>query len=633
MKKENLPKLSIIITTVIAAFITQVAGNGVHLLLPPPIRCARSAEGGEGIDCTVEAYQRVWQDRRPCRAARAVYPTTEAQIFQAVAWASRSGSKIKVVSRGAHSITKLVCPGGDSGLLISTHYYNSLIQVDPMSRTVTAHSGVMLRQLLDAVAYYNLSLPHTPYWQGVSVAGVISTGAHGSGLWGLGSALHDYVVGLRLVVPAPPHEGYARIIDLEDGHEDLDAARLSLGVLGVISTITFKLEPIFKRSVTLELKGDDDLEDEIVRFAKAHEFAGLNWYPGTRKVLYKVDDRVDVASVGNGAYGLSMVEKMTVQEIESIRHALDVLEETQDGGGVCELEHMAVLNRFHSGDGLLNDGLSFKGYPVVGYSHNMQTAGGCEEVSSPMTETIINLPHFNDPSKDCEGITDTSMESITKNTIYTCFWNPLINRSIFFYDVAISVPMSKANDAITEIKKLRDLSPDILCTLGSLGGFWIRFQAKSKAYMGVAHDSVMFEFFHYRAREASLPRFRQDLFEEIEQMLLNKFNGLPHWGKNRILAFDDMHRRVRAMEKFMQVKKKFDPFDLFSNEWTDAIFGDGSARTTAQSLNKYCALEGLCVCREDSHCNPSRGYFCRPGRVFNEANVCRHEDSIPIFAS
>ncbi|KAH7290312.1 hypothetical protein KP509_30G042100 [Ceratopteris richardii] len=512
MKKENLPKLSIIITTVIASFFIQVAGNGVHLLLPPPIQCARSAEGGEGIGCTVEAYQRVWQDRRPCRAARAVYPTTEAQIFQAVAWASRSGSKIKVVSRGVHSITKLVCPDGDSGLLVSTHYYNSLIQVDPMSRTVTAHSGCY----------------------GVSVGGAISTGAHGSGLWGLGSALHDYVVGMRLVVPAPPHEGYARIIDLEDGHEDLDAARLSLGVLGVISTITFKLEPIFKRSVTLELKGDDDLEDEIVRFAKAHEFAGVNWYPGTRKVLYKVDDRVDVASVGNGAY-------------------------------------------------------------------------------------------------NCEGITDTSMESITRNTIYTCFWNPLVNRSIFFYDVAISVPMSKAKDAITEIRKLRDLSPDIMCTLGLLGGLWIRFQAKSKAYMGLAHDSVMFEFVHYRAREATLPRFRQDLFEEIEQMLLNKFDGQPHWGKNRILAFDDMHRRVRAMEKFMQVKKKFPP----------SISSPTSGPTPSLEMAQHEEPRKVCMSivlwracvyagRTPIVILVTRGHFCRPGRVFNEANVCKPEDSISI---
>lgn len=126
----------------------------------------------------------------------------------------------------------------ENAILISTEKYNKGIDVNVVDRTVTVDAGVGLRDLIDHVEAEGLSLVASPYWEGVSMGGVISTGAQGSSWWGKGGAVHDHVVGLSLVVPASVSEGYAKIIRLEAQDEMLNAAKLSLGLLGVISKVS-----------------------------------------------------------------------------------------------------------------------------------------------------------------------------------------------------------------------------------------------------------------------------------------------------------------------------------------------------------------------------------------------------------
>ena len=93
-----------------------------------------------------------------------------------------------------------------------------------------------------------------------------------------------------------------------------------------------------------------------------------------------------------------------------------------------------------------------------------------------------------------------------------------------------------------------------------------------------------------------------DVLEEIEQML-------PHWGKNRNVAFEGVIKKYRKGSEFLKVKEKFDPLGLFL----------GGAVTIVKEGS---ALEGLCICSEDINCAPHQGYFCRPGQVYEDARVC-----------
>jgi L-gulonolactone oxidase len=121
--------------------------------------------------------------------------------------------------------------------IYTTCRYNTGIEIDPTKRTVIVDSGFGLRDMIDRVESAGLSLVASPYWEGVSIGGLLSTGSHGSSWWGRGGAVHDHVIGLSLVVAAGETEQYAKVLRLWRGDDLFNAALVSVGLLGVISKV------------------------------------------------------------------------------------------------------------------------------------------------------------------------------------------------------------------------------------------------------------------------------------------------------------------------------------------------------------------------------------------------------------
>ncbi|XP_031499210.1 L-gulonolactone oxidase 5-like [Nymphaea colorata] len=563
----------------------------------PVVHCANG-----NADCVVENGIGAFSDRRTCWVAAVAYPTTEDELLLIVSNASKANQKMKVVTRYSHNLPRLCCPGGHpgTGLAISTEKLNRVVRVDPESMRMTVESGIALYELIEAAAANGLALPTSPYWLGLSLGGVLSTGAHGSSIFGKGSAVHEYVVGMRIVVPtASSVDGrFAEVISLEEGHPDLLAAKVSLGVLGAISQVTLQMEPMFKRSITNEAGSDSGFEDHIERFGRSTEFGDVTWYPSQGKVVHRVDVRVPLSEPGNGQNDASPFRAQSSSMVVSTRKTEEEHEATMNTTGRCLIARERMKNTLSRGNGLRNNigsPAGFTGYPVVGNHSNLQAAGSCLFDKENGLRTV-------------------------------CAWDPRIHGS-FTHQMAFSISMANISNFIKDVKKLRNMAPDSFCGVDWYNGMQLRFIRASTAYVAKTSDCVEIDITYYRGHDPAQPRLNEDVLEEIEQMWLFKYGGLPHWAKNRNICFLGMKEKLDGrIEKFVKVMKKFDPKGLFSSEWSDSVLG---LQEKGLVIDKPgCALEGFCICSLDSHCGPEKGYFCRPGHVYKEARVCRYEKRI-----
>ncbi|XP_002971036.2 probable truncated L-gulonolactone oxidase 7, mitochondrial [Selaginella moellendorffii] len=244
----------------------------------------------------------------------------------------------------------------------------------------------------------------------------------------------------------------------------------------------------------------------------------------------------------------------------------------------CSVAKNTVNTITSTGGALFNDEQQqhFSGFPVVGYFHKFQARGGCQYTYS--NSTNLALPES---------------ERLVCGQDFRAYGQ-------FWFHVSVSISISDVGSFIRDVKQLRDLSPERLCLLDTT----LRFLKASQAYLGPKNDAAQIEFITFRDRRPGEPQTYEDVAEEIEQLLLFKYNRKPHFGKNRPHAFRDIGRKTNNLSKFLLARNKLDPQGWFSSDWPDSVLGiRGSPVTT----NDGCALEGLCVCSEARHCAPDKG--------------------------
>eukprot|EP00939_MAST-03C_sp_MAST-3C-sp1_P003511 g3511.t1 len=125
------------------------------------------------------------------------------------------------------------------GTLISLAFLRDTPVLDAERMTVTIHGGTTYGELARYLSPREAALKNMPSLPHVTVAGAIATGTHGSGIR-LGS-MASHVAALEMVVANGSIVRYSR----EDSPHHLEAAAVSLGMLGVVTQVTLDIVPTY----------------------------------------------------------------------------------------------------------------------------------------------------------------------------------------------------------------------------------------------------------------------------------------------------------------------------------------------------------------------------------------------------
>ncbi|MFI1864573.1 D-arabinono-1,4-lactone oxidase [Streptomyces jumonjinensis] len=224
---------------------------------------------------------RNWAGTVTARPVREVTPASAAEVADAVRRAAEDGLRVKTAGAG-HSFTAIAAA---DGLLIRPELLTGIRRIDRTAMTVTVESGTPLKRLNAALAREGLSLTNMGDIMEQTVAGATSTGTHGTGRDS--ASISAQITALELVTA----DGSTLHCSKEENPEVFAVARVGLGALGVITAITFAVEPLFLLNAREEPMTFDRVTAEFDALYAENEHFEFYWFPHTGNCNTKRNNR------------------------------------------------------------------------------------------------------------------------------------------------------------------------------------------------------------------------------------------------------------------------------------------------------------------------------------------------------
>ncbi|WP_406342039.1 D-arabinono-1,4-lactone oxidase [Streptomyces sp. NBC_00648] len=227
---------------------------------------------------------RNWAGNVTARPVREVSPASVAELAAAVRRAAEDGLKVKAVGTG-HSFTTAAAT---DGVLIRPDLLTGIREIDRTAMTVTVEAGTPLKRLNAVLAREGLSLTNMGDIMEQTVAGATSTGTHGTGRDS--ASIAAQIQGLELITA----DGSVLKCSAKGTDEEravFAAARIGLGALGVVSAITFAVEPEFLLTAREEPMTFDKVTSEFEALHAENEHFEFYWFPHTGNCNTKRNNR------------------------------------------------------------------------------------------------------------------------------------------------------------------------------------------------------------------------------------------------------------------------------------------------------------------------------------------------------
>ncbi|KUM98336.1 FAD-linked oxidoreductase [Streptomyces yokosukanensis] len=224
---------------------------------------------------------RNWGGNVSARPARQVAPASVEELADAVRRAREDGLKVKAVGTG-HSFTSIAAT---DGVLIRPQLLTGIRTVDREAMTVTVEAGTPLKRLNAALAREGLSLANMGDIMEQTVSGATSTGTHGTGRES--ASIAAQIKGLELVTA----DGSVLSCSEKENPDVFAAARTGLGALGIVTAITFAVEPLFLLTAREEPMPFERVLAEFDQLWAENEHFEFYWFPHTGNTNTKRNNR------------------------------------------------------------------------------------------------------------------------------------------------------------------------------------------------------------------------------------------------------------------------------------------------------------------------------------------------------
>jgi hypothetical protein len=466
-----------------------------------------------------------------CRNIKSIYtPKTSKEIQDVIAIARKKKIKVKIVG-AKHSASNIMCT---DGLMIDMSNYNKIIGLEDYlgEKTVKVQGGVIISDLAEWLHKRNLSLGYSLMgFRGVTMAGAIGTGSHGSSPKHR-AIISNLVKSVKVINAFGISKTYNKLSVDQNIFKGLKA---SLGLLGVITELRFKVIPQFNLDVKVSTHKDNELlkENGIFNVVSDCDYGQLNWFPGTGKFV-KTCGHETTAPAEKGANNVLLDPNLPNALAKPFKQVLQL--------GACSNKVSCLIEKMRY--------LMFK-------------------LSPPFVKEVKGK------IKHVKRVTGPSHRMISSNLTAH-------QTGFFQMDWEIAVPASKAHLALKKV--YAHLKENKICL--PLVGVFIRY-APSEDKTLIAHTAsggnfkkgepvVFIEIPTYLPVGFEGKRYKDyhQPYKDFAKFLIEDFNGRAHWGKNREWAFL-LQKKINAYDnnflKFQDVVNKMDPNRIFSNKLSTSL--------------------------------------------------------------
>src|SRR6478735_2907775 len=218
-----------------------------------------------------------WSGSQRAQPRRFVMPRSREELRHAI---TAGPAPIRVAGAG-HSFS-----GGvpTEGTLISLDHLHRVLDADAESGLVRVEAGIRLHALSRELHSRGLAMPNLGDIDAQSLAGALATGTHGTGT--RFPNLSGQVESVELILA----DGSEITLD---GGDELRAARVSLGALGVIVAVTIRCVPAFRMRNLDQPEPLEDVLSTLQERADEHDHFEFWTFPHADIALTRVHERTD----------------------------------------------------------------------------------------------------------------------------------------------------------------------------------------------------------------------------------------------------------------------------------------------------------------------------------------------------